>query len=94
MADEMESTMQSSELIAYRLGRVEKAVDSINMHSIERDDKILQKLEQITELAHKVSEHSFRISSLEASRTNIYRFLTAIGTAVALMVIQKIFDLF
>ena len=80
-------------LVAWRLGRLEKAVDQINTHSIARDEKIIEKLEQIGEVSQKVSQNTWRIQSLESSRSSIYKFLTGIASAVTLIILEMIFNL-
>lgn len=80
-------------LVAYRLGRLEKAVDQINRHSIERDEKILDKLEFLGALTERVGRNEWRLDSLETSRTKQYQFLTAIALAVTAVIIELIFNL-
>lgn len=91
--DHYEGIPEGEPLVAWRLGRLEKAVDQINTHSIARDEKIIEKLEQIGEVAQKVSQNTWRIASLEASRANIYRFLSGIASAVFLIILEMVFNL-
>lgn len=91
--DAEDETPKGESLVAWRLGRLEKAVDQINNLSISRDEKIIEKLEQIGEVAQKVSQNTWRIQSLEASRSNIYRFISGIASAVILIVLEMIFNL-
>lgn len=91
--DTDEETPKGESLVAWRLGRLEKAVDQINSLSIGRDEKIIEKLEQISEIAQKVSQNTWRIQSLEASRNSIYRFLSGLASAVILIILEMVFDI-
>lgn len=87
-------TSQGEALVAYRLGRLEKAVEQINTLSIARDDKILVELGKVGEISQKVSQNTWRINSLESSRTSIYRFLSGLASAILILGAQVIFKLF
>lgn len=80
--DENDPVATTSELVAYRLGRVEKAVEATN-----------QKLDTLTELGQQVSKNSWRLDSLEASRTRTYQFLTGIATALIIVMLQLFFKM-
>lgn len=97
MMDEMfsddEAVTGTQSLIAYRLGRVEKAVDSINTASVARDDRILDKMEAIGSLAGEIASNKYRISSLEQKFANINKFLTGVAISLVAVVAQLLFDI-
>lgn len=74
--------LDSQSLIAYRLGRVEKAVEANNASAIERDNHIITKLETITTLSTQLATTAVRLKSLEEWRKNINAFLTGLTLAV------------
>ena len=71
--------LDSQALIAYRLGRVEKAVEANNAQAIERDNNILGKLETITTLTTQFATMSLRLDNLESWRKNINAFLVGLS---------------
>lgn len=71
--------LDSQALIAYRLGRVEKAVEANNVQAIERDNNILGKLDTITTLTTQFATMSLRLDNLESWRKNINAFLVALS---------------
>lgn len=85
--------IQGQALIAYRLGRVEKTVDSINTASVARDDRILDKMESIATVVGKVDSNTYRIELLETKFHNIYKFLAGIALSLAAIVSELIFNL-
>lgn len=97
MMDEMfsedEPVTSTQSLIAYRLGRVEKAVDSINAASVARDDRILDKMEAIGQLAGEIASNKYRIATLESKFANINKFLTGVAISLVAVVAQILFDI-
>lgn len=85
--------VEDKSLIAYRLGRVEKAVDNINQQSIDRDKEIITKLDNLTTLTQQVASNSFRIASLENSRSNMYKFISALGVTLGAVILQIVLSL-
>lgn len=71
--------LDSQALIAYRLGRVEKAVEANNAQAIERDNNILGKLDTITTLTTQFATMSLRLDNLESWRKNINAFLIGLS---------------
>lgn len=70
--------LDSQALIAYRLGRVEKAVEANNAQAIERDNNILGKLDTITTLTTQFATMSLRLDNLESWKKNINAFLVGL----------------
>lgn len=90
---EDEPVINTQALIAYRLGRVEKAVDSINTASVARDDRILDKMEAIGQLAGEITSNKYRIATLEQKFANINKFLTGVAISLVAVVAQILFDI-
>lgn len=89
--EEFNNSLGQKSLIAYRLGRVEKAVELNNQHAVDRDEKLMTKLESFTVLTTAVSTHTLRIEALETSRRNMVNYLagvsiTLLGVVVSLLV--------
>lgn len=62
----------SPALVAWRLGRVEKAVD-------ENHKQVLGKLDEVLSLYSDVKQNKFRIGQVEDKIKSIYRFLAALS---------------
>lgn len=80
--DHLTNSLDSQSLIAYRLGRVEKAVESNNAQAIERDNTIVAKLETITTLSTQLATTAVRLDLIEAWRKNVNTFLIGLTLSV------------
>lgn len=84
---------QDAHLVAYRLGRVEKALETINNTSIARDKNILEKLTEVSSITKEVSQNTWRIQSLEQSRTNFQKLAYVMVTSVILLGLEVLFNI-
>lgn len=80
--DHLASGLDSQSLIAYRLGRVEKAVESNNSQAIERDNNIIAKLETITTLSTQLATTAVRLDSIETWRKSINAFIAGLTITI------------
>lgn len=80
--DSLPGGLDSQTLIAYRLGRVEKAVESNNAQAIERDNNIIGKLETITTLSTALATTAVRLDILENWRKSVNTFLIGLTLSV------------
>lgn len=80
--DHLTNSLDSQSLIAYRLGRVEKAVESNNASAIERDNHIIGKLEILTTLSTQLATTDVRLSNLESWRKSVNSFLAGLTIAM------------
>jgi hypothetical protein len=79
--DHLAATLDSQSLIAYRLGRVEKAVEANNASAVERDNNIVGKLEVLTTLSTQLATTSVRLQLLEDWRKSVNAFLVGLTLA-------------
>lgn len=80
-------------LIAYRLGRVEKAVDNINQQSIDRDKEIITELRNISTLGGQVALNTAAIEGLKESRRNMYKVIATVALTVFAVAVEMLFNL-
>lgn len=80
--DHLTNSLDSQSLIAYRLGRVEKAVESNNSQAIERDNNIISKLDTITTLSTQLATTSIRLDNLELWKKSVNSFLVGLTLSV------------
>lgn len=92
----------SNSLVAYRLGRLEKAIETTENNSVNRDEKIintltdsdskiLDKLTVIETISKDIAIHAMRLDRLEAWQATVNRFLTAVVLAIVGIVLQILF---
>jgi hypothetical protein len=76
--DHLTNGLDSQSLIAYRLGRVEKAVEANNAQAVDRDNNIMNKLETITTLSTQLATTAVRLDNLEVWKKSVNSFLVAL----------------
>lgn len=77
----------SNELMIWRLGKVEKLVET-------NHTDIVTRLDRLGELSQEVKEHGWRLNSLEKSRERILMVLVTLATGTIMIAIQQIFNIF
>lgn len=80
-------------LIAYRLGRVEKLVETIDSSSVTRDNAILAKIDGISKLSDTVNRNTYRLDTIESKFANFNRIMTGVIIAVVAIVAEIFFNI-
>lgn len=93
MEDIVRSSAGSKGLIYWRLGKVEKAVETFNESAQRRDDVILTKLEAVGSLSDKINENSFKIQSLERTRDLTNKVIVGLVVAIGAVIADAFFNL-
>jgi hypothetical protein len=76
------AAIDSQALIAYRLGRVEKAVESNNSSAIERDNMIINRLDSISTLSTQIATTAVRLENIESWQKSVNTFLIGLTLSV------------
>lgn len=102
MSDETEEALNfwdekddsgNKSLVAYRLGKVEKGLELSHRMSVQRDDKILAKLDEVSKLGEKVAQNTWRIGNLEKSRDRLVAATSVTATGLAIALITRVLDI-
>lgn len=80
-------------LVAYRLGKVEKGLELSHRMSVQRDDKILAKLDEVSKLGERVAQNTWRIGNLEKSRDRLVAATSVTATGLAIALVTRILDI-
>lgn len=83
-------------LIAYRLGRVERLVESYNTSSNRRDDRVVDKLDefgkQLNRVEPEITHLKYRVGKLETSLSTLYKCCWGLAVVVAGVLIQALVE--
>jgi hypothetical protein len=79
---DLEIVPEGENLMAWRLGRVEKTLETID-----------EKLDSFSSISTRVEVNSIRVASLEKSRDRMVAAITVLGTSMILMLIQMVFNI-
>lgn len=79
-------------LIAYRLGRVEKAVEQVERNNTAQNEKLLTKLESFGEIREQVVKNTIVIESLLRSRDRLITAVAAVATGMVMIILEQVFN--
>lgn len=81
-------------LVSYRLGRLEKQIETVDKSNATRHESLVLKLEKLGDLEKFAAENRLRIELLEKSRERLIGVVSIVATGTIMLTVQMIFGVF
>lgn len=87
---ENEVNDENTSLVAWRLGRVEKAVEKVEENNTNQNKALMDKLDSFGEIKEQVVKNTINIDSLLTSRSRMIAMVSVLATGVFILLVERL----